>query len=32
MSVVAKISADTDVQGITDNLYGIQGVSDVLWG
>jgi putative Mg2+ transporter-C (MgtC) family protein len=32
MSVVAKISTDTDVQGITDNLYGIQGVSDVLWG
>jgi len=32
MSVVAKISADTDVQGITDNLYGVQGVSDVLWG
>lgn len=32
MSLVAKISADTDVQGITDNLYGIQGVSDVLWG
>jgi len=32
MSLVAKISADTDVQGITDRLYGIQGVSDVLWG
>ena len=32
MSLVAKISADTDVQGITDDLYGIQGVSDVLWG
>jgi putative Mg2+ transporter-C (MgtC) family protein len=32
MSVVAKIYADTDMQGITDTLYGVQGISDVLWG
>lgn len=32
MSLVAKISAHTDVQAITEKLYGVAGVSDVLWG
>lgn len=32
LSVVAKISAKTDMQSVTDSLYEIEGVSDVLWG
>ncbi|MHB8896403.1 MAG: MgtC/SapB family protein [Candidatus Geothermincolia bacterium] len=32
MSMVAKIGAKTNMQEITDALYEIAGVSDVLWG
>jgi putative Mg2+ transporter-C (MgtC) family protein len=32
MSLVAKLSAKTDVQRITDQLFEIGGVSEVLWG
>jgi len=32
MSIVAKITAKTEVQDVTDKLLEVAGVSDVLWG
>jgi putative Mg2+ transporter-C (MgtC) family protein len=32
MSLVAKITSRTNIQDITDKLYAVSGVSDVLWG
>jgi putative Mg2+ transporter-C (MgtC) family protein len=32
VSLVARISARTDLQDVTDKLYGVAGVGDVLWG
>jgi len=32
MSLVAKIASDTDLQKLTEDIYGVTGVSDVLWG
>ncbi|HEY5527090.1 MAG TPA: MgtC/SapB family protein [Candidatus Anoxymicrobiaceae bacterium] len=32
MSLVAKITSRTNMQEITDKLYDISGVTDVLWG
>lgn len=32
MSLVAKIASDTDLQKLTEDIYRVTGVSDVLWG